>query len=115
MATQVWHRVQVENASDICEMLNDASTCWRCEEERENGGRPMCKSPWHFGVNDDATDAPVWGDDPRDGKIYGAKIPTVWSWDENGVVVGGDGTFDEYPFQYWTYTKILDEMAPEVP
>jgi hypothetical protein len=95
---QMWCGIEVGSARDVCALLNEASTCDAC-------AAGACHSRWHAVVNNDGTDAPVWGEIPtdvaivRDVHIRG--LGTIWSWDAAGAVVGGDGTYnDDEPFRF---------------
>jgi hypothetical protein len=89
-----WHGYIVHSALDVCYLLNRIAALSE-EDARDRYGNTLV---------DDASDAPVWG-----GKLrLIASCHTVWSWDADGVVVGGDGSFtDGTPYRYLSWDEVF--------
>lgn len=55
----------------------------------------------------DVTDAPAWGGPEVEAIAQAAcRRHTVWSWDADGVVVGGDGAYNTPEFRFLPWSEV---------
>lgn len=55
----------------------------------------------------DASNAPTWDLSAFDDRVDAARRSyTLWSWDADGAVVGGDGSYNDEAFRYMSWSDL---------